>query len=917
LKSVEIGWKEKLERWRLSPVAGLVAAMLLLTNCSLREWTPPPVTPITDCCPTPTAITLNTGWRFRTDPDDVGLADKWQAPEFDDSDWQTLAPGDPWEFSGLEYDGVAWYRTQITLPDWSAIYLGFGGVDDAATLWVNGERVATWEALGARAVFLDLLEFAESGDELHLAFRVEDRGGYGGLKQPLLLGSEPRAVMSDAQYITWLADSHPDWPMPAWAQDLPFAWTMTGALDAANEALLSSDGAVAPWAIAPTVEVWLYDPASGELASGAQNGIRFSLANDHLPIPQLEWEAFGVALKGVLFYDERDSALRWLVTAHNANGAERELTLLVVVRPFAVNQAAAPICALDLQGRTRLRVNGEPFMTAATPSAEAGVGLLDEAMAAVIQGLAPAEEAIACAPAGDGAAVWAYPLHLSAGQSSGFHFAFPAVPGDPFPAADVDAEARLAEAINVWEKATGQVQLDLPDKLVEAGVPASVGHLLLALDPDGPHPGPLAHDTLWVRDAAYIGLALLQFGHAEAVREYIPAVFAAQEADGRVPPIQGKNIPWDDDEWDAQGQAIFLVTSYYHYTGDEDTLREWYPALRAAARFIAELRASQTDAEGPARGLLPASKSAEDIGPPDWHHFWDDFWAVAGLEEAAYAARELGETDDAAWMQVEADALREAILTSIEAVMGSEPAYIPSAVENVEGTAMARGTVPALWPVEVLPREMPLVARSFDYYYQRWIAPYQGGFRHREGQFWTYGGLELAHAYLRLGRMDVLHQILAWTLSHQTLPGTFAWAEQVNPANGGFSGGDMPHAWAAASYATLVREMLISERDDALELFSGVPDWWLGTGQVIALQNAPTHFGVMDLRTESTVQQTDAGWNGTLTISISGANPPGGFRWRLPHTPAAVVGPPGTTVDDGRLIVPSEGGSVRLTFDSR
>ncbi len=889
----------------------------MLTNCSLREGETPPPTPSADCCTAPTTITLDTAWRFRTDPNDVGLTQGWQAPTCDDSDWSTLAPGEPWEFSGLDYDGVAWYRTQITLPDWPCVYLGFGGVDDAATLWIEDEQVGTWKELGPRAVSLDLLQFGAAGDRLHLTFRLEDHGGYGGLKQAVLLGPEPRAVMSEAQYITWLADAHPDWPMPGWAQDRPFAWTMSGAPKAANESLLSADGAIAPWASAPTVEAWLYDPTSDTLAYGAQNGIRFSLSNQHLPIPQTEWEAFGVILKSTLFHDMEDSAVRWLVSAQNTTEAGRDLFLLLVVRPFAVNQAAAPICAIGWQDKTHLWVNGVPFLVAATPPAEAGVGLLEEVMAATLQGQAPDQDVLACAQAGDGAAVLVYPLRLEGGQSTSLHVAFPAAFGDPFPAADVKAEARLTETIAAWEKLTGRVRLDLPDDLVEMGVPASVGYLLLALDPDGPHPGPLAHDALWVRDAAYIGLALLQFGHADAVRAYIPAVLAAQEPNGRVPPIQGEKIPWYDEEWDAQGQAIFLVTTYYHYTGDVNTLRQWYPALRAAAQFIADLRASQTDVEGPAQGLLPPSKSAEDIGPPDWHHYWDNFWAVTGLEEAAYAASELGEEADAAWMQAEADSLREAILRSIEAVMGPEPAYIPSAVENTAGSAMARGTVPVLWPVEVLPREMPLLARSFDYYHQHWIAPYQGGFRHREGQFWTYGGLELAHAYLRLGRTDVLHQILAWTLSHQTLPGTFAWAEQVNPANGSFSGGDMPHAWAAASYATLVREMLLSERGDTLELFSGVPEWWFGAGEVIVLENVPTPFGLLNLHTESTVEQTDAGWQGVLTLSLSGARPPQGFRWRLPHTPVEVDGPPGTAVENGWLVVPDEGGTIQLTFSSQ
>jgi hypothetical protein len=174
--------------------------------------------------------------------------------------------------------------------------------------------------------------------------------------------------------------------------------------------------------------------------------------------------------------------------------------------------------------------------------------------------------------------------------------------------------------------------------------------------------------------------------------------------------------------------------------------------------------------------------------------------------------------------------------------------------------------------------------------------------------------LELAHAYLRLGRKDVLHEILGWTLEHQTLPGTFAWAEQVDPENGGFSGGDMPHAWAAASYATLVREMVISENKGALELFTGVPDWWLEAEKTISLRKIPTHFGVLDLHAQSTVQQTDSGWDGILTLTVSGASPPEGFRWQLPRRADIVDGPAGVTVDGDWLTIPSNGGTVQLTF---
>jgi glycogen debranching enzyme len=421
---------------------------------------------------------------------------------------------------------------------------------------------------------------------------------------------------------------------------------------------------------------------------------------------------------------------------------------------------------------------------------------------------------------------------------------------------------------------------------------------------------------MWVRDAAYVGLALLQMGHAEKVRSYIPNILAAQEADGRVPPIQGDDIPWDDEEWDAQGQTIFLATTYYRYTDEIDALEAWYPAVRAAADFIIELRAGEGDSVGPAAGLLPPSKSAEDLGPEDRHYYWDDFWSVAGLEEAAYAARVLGELEDAERFDTEADDLREAILDSVQKVMGDEPPYVPGAVEDTESSAMARGTVPALWPVKVLSPDSALMERSFDAYHERWIAPDSGGFRHRQGQFWPYGGLELAHAYLRLGRDDVLHEILGWTLSHQTLPGTYAWAEQVDPERGGISGGDMPHAWAAASFATLVREMIVTEQDGHLELFTGVPTWWFEGDRNVTLEEAPTHFGALRLHTEGTIQATDEGWSGVLRLTLSGAKPPGGFRWHMPYEPTSVEGPPGVAVEEGRLTVPESGGTVRLSFST-
>lgn len=900
----------------------MLALALLLAACGgTNNPTPPPPTATSEGCTEPTTITLGEGWLFRTDPQDVGVSEEWYGSHVDDSEWQRLAPGKPWESSGIDYDGVAWYRTAITMPDWHTVYLGFGRVDDAATLWLEGEKQMTWEA-GDRhtdAQAFDISDFSEAGSRVDLALRIEDEGGYGGVKGGLRLSDEPRGVMHEAEYISWLFKSHAHWPAPGWIQGGPLAWTMSGLPDAEEEALVRSDGAVAPWATAPTAEVWLYDRAVNRLATGGQEITKFGLHEGNLPIPTWKWDALGTTLHSVLFGDHQDRAVRWQVSVRNSGETKRDFVLLLIVRPFGIDRSLAPICSIGLQGNSRVWIDGSPFMVAGTQPARASVASLDGAMTAAVQGEALTEDTSLTSSSGLGAATLVYPLSLNEGEARTLRFAFPDQPGgnsddDAFPPMDREPTDQLSEAADTWKGMLDSVQIDVPDEFVEKGLRASTGYLLLAADSNGPHPGPLTHDAMWVRDAAYIGLALLQLDHADTVRRYIPDIFSAQEPSGRIPPIQGQNIPWHDEEWDAQGQVIFLATQYYRYTGEIEALEEWYPALRAAAKFIVELRAAEGEARGPARGLLPPSKSAEDLGPADQHYYWDDFWAIAGLEEAAYAARELGKPEDAAWMDAEAKALREAVLRSVERVMGENAAFIPGAVEDVESSAMARGTVPALWPVRVLSPDSPLVKRSFDVYYERWIAPDSGGFRHRQDQFWPYGGLELAHAYLRLGRQDVLHEILGWTLEHETLAGTFAWAEQVDPQGGGISGGDMPHAWAAASYATLVREMVISEQGDHVRLFSGVPAWWFEEDRAVTLKNAPTHFGALDLHTEGSVGQAGNRWDGTLRLTLSGAAPPEGFRWRLPDIPTAVDGPAGTVVDDEELSIPGRGGTVTLSF---
>lgn len=811
------------------------------------------------------------------DPHDQGTDEAWYGPEHDRVEWRSQKIGQAWEQNGLDYDGIAWYARQLLWRGETA-YLFLADADDSATVWVDGEELAQLNADNPSAV----LTLDNPSETALVVIRVEDNGGFGGLKSaPRLAGSADEAL-DEVRLINYLEEQDQAVPpAPSGA-----AWMMIGGVEEAEEALVAQDGSLSPYALAPSVQVWLRSGATGEIINPFADG-QFSLI-DNSPIVQIDGQADGgISTRSTAFYDETDRAVRWRLDLNRESEAAYD-ELLMAARPFRVNRTLAPFCNPYLEGEQVLMLNGAPFLGARTTPDDIESGK-----------------------------TWAGLTYKLPEGTTTFDFDLPGTEGLELPPA-ADFEERLVETREAWADRANRARISVPDGSVQAALDASLGYLLLAGDPDGPHPGPLAHNAVWTRDGAYMGLALLLRGYEDVARNYVTVVFQGQEPDGKIPPIHGEAAPWDNNEWDAQGQAIFLAMQLYRYTGDRAFLEAFYPQIALAADYIIALR-KQTAGDGEAtRGLLPISLSAEDLADGEQHYYWDNFWAVVGLQQAADAASVLGEEDSTRWRS-EAQNLRAAIARSLAEVMGNSAPYIPASIETLDNSGMARGTTPALHPIPIVPVDDPLILSAFDTYAERWIKPYEGGYMHREGQFWTYGGVELANAYLRLGRGDMVHQILGWTLNHQTLPGVFAWAEQVDPVTFSFSGGDMPHAWMASSYTILIRNMLVLEQalgpqDNALTLFQTAPEWWFEGDRQIEAANLPTKFGKLDLITKGDLQLQDGKWRGTLELQIGGAEPPGGYRWQLPYTPSEVTGDNDASLNGNLLSIPGPG-TVTLTFD--
>lgn len=98
-------------------------------------------------------VDLSGQWRFHADRGhkrgDKGDTSKgFHESSFDDSKWTTMPVGTNWESQGLNYDGIAWYRKQFTVPQsWKGrqLILQLGTPDDACEVYFNGQSMGTWK----------------------------------------------------------------------------------------------------------------------------------------------------------------------------------------------------------------------------------------------------------------------------------------------------------------------------------------------------------------------------------------------------------------------------------------------------------------------------------------------------------------------------------------------------------------------------------------------------------------------------------------------------------------------------------------------------------------------------------------------------------------------------------------------------
>jgi glycosidase len=157
-------------------------------------------------------VDLNGPWYFRADSLDQGLQEKWYSEETDRSQWLTVAVPDHWERYNLpSYDGVGWFSTTFEFDGGSeSMALFFGGVDDDADVWLNGQKIGSHTGYSEAFAF-EIGNYLRRGTNL-LVVRVVDFAGPGGIYKPVsLLPSRRIAELLRSKYADLSARPSAEW----------------------------------------------------------------------------------------------------------------------------------------------------------------------------------------------------------------------------------------------------------------------------------------------------------------------------------------------------------------------------------------------------------------------------------------------------------------------------------------------------------------------------------------------------------------------------------------------------------------------------------------------------------------------------------------------------------------------------------
>ncbi len=157
-----------------------------------------------------------------------------------------------------------------------------------------------------------------------------------------------------------------------------------------------------------------------------------------------------------------------------------------------------------------------------------------------------------------------------------------------------------------------------------------------------------------------------------------------------------------------------MIADYHRFTSDDAFLEESWTFIERAAACIEGLLGED--------GLLPVSVSHEGYLAQPVHAFWDDFWALRGLRDAADLAAASGRETSAQRWRALSERFAAALFASIETTRAQRKLdFIPGSIEWADFDPTA--TANALYLLDV---PEGLNRAAVEYTFDKYLADWRG-----------------------------------------------------------------------------------------------------------------------------------------------------------------------------------------------
>jgi len=415
-----------------------------------------------------------------------------------------------------------------------------------------------------------------------------------------------------------------------------------------------------------------------------------------------------------------------------------------------------------------------------------------------------------------------------------------------------DWAMEMEKGREVWNNLLGRAcKLNIPDTGVSNAYLACLADLFIMREPlaDGRMigvPGTEVYRAGNSGEPLIVDIALDQNGFHSESAAGSSVSFEMQDPDGCWADKRG----WMHTMWCGSGFKSWAIMEHYRLTGDKNFLADVYPRMIASSRWQERQRAQTrvNDSERPVTyGLMPRGFGDCGLMNDDDMYgvfFPHNIWAVYADRCSLEAAEILGKTGDVEELKRIYETAYNDLLVALDSGSIEEKGYrwIPGVAGKRTGSCW--GALNIVTPCGLMSADNELVTgtlRKIEANLSKGGQPVHTGWM-ADGAWVAITLDNIAEVHLARGNGDTAINYLYSTLNHGTP--LYTWCEERGQEPGTTKcSGDRQHLWTPVAVVRIIRDIMVMENGDELDLALGTAREWLGSGKKVGIADAYTHFG--------------------------------------------------------------------------